>query len=259
LNLKQFIRGNPNLLRLARDLQRWLHPLYAQPITGWFEYIRFFNDWQRYRAAGGLARIKDFYACLTDQTYETPFDAHYFYQGAWLARRIGAAKIAKHVDIASSVLTISVLSAQVETVFVDYRPLKASLPGLTSIAGNILDLPFPDDSIESLSCLHVIEHIGLGRYGDPIDPLGSVKAALELQRIVSRGGNLFLSLPVGRERVCFNAHRVHSPISVLKLFPDMKLIEFSYVDDAGHYSEDKSVEAAINFEYGCGLFHFQKS
>ena len=163
MNLKQFIRGNPKLLRLVRYLQRWLRPLYAQPITDWFEYIRFFNDWQHYRAAGEVARIKDFYACLTDQTHETPFDAYYFYQGAWLARRVGAAKMAKHVDIASSALTISALSAQVETVFVDYRPLKASLPGLTSIAGDILNLLFSDDSIESLSCLHVIEHIGFGR------------------------------------------------------------------------------------------------
>jgi hypothetical protein len=75
-------------------LQYWQRLLYAQPITDWFEYIRFFNDWQRYRAAGEVARIKDFYACPTDQTHKIPFDAYYFYQGAWLARRAGAAKIA---------------------------------------------------------------------------------------------------------------------------------------------------------------------
>ena len=122
-----------------------------------------------------------------------------------------------------------------------------------------MDLPFPDDSIDSLSCLHVIEHIGLGRYGDPIDPSGSIKAALELQRIVSRGGNLFLSVPIGRERVCFNAHRVHSAMTVLKLFPELTLLEFSFVDDEGLYLEHQSVEAAIGLEYGCGLFHFHKS
>lgn len=246
---------------LAKVLKHWLLAfLYPRPLLGILYLPRFFNHWFRYAGETGAEKIRvlDMQPCLGDWSTHTPFDAHYFYQGAWLVRRIGAAEIAKHVDIGSSVLTISVLSAQVETVFVDYRPLKASLQGLTSIAGNILNLPFPDDSIESLSCLHVIEHIGLGRYGDPIDPYGSTKAARELQRIVSRGGNLFISLPVGRERVCFNAHRVHSPISVLKLFPDMKLIEFSYVDDAGQYSEKRAVEAANDFEYGCGLFHFQK-
>ena len=234
--------------------------IYPRPLIGLLYLPRFFIHWVRYRWSANSQKIGvlDLQPCLGDWTTHTPFDAHYFYQGAWLARRVCAAKTAKHVDIGSSVLTVSVLSALVETVFVDYRPLKASLSGLTSIAGNILDLPFPDESIESLSCLHVIEHIGLGRYGDPLDPLGSQKAALQLQRVVRPGGCLFQSLPIGRERICFNAHRVHSPTSVLKLFPQMKLVEFSYVDDTGQYGERKSLEDALHFEYGCGMFHFQK-
>jgi len=203
--------------------------------------------------------VLDLQPCLGDWSTHTPFDAHYFYQGAWLARRIRTANTdGRHVDIGSSVLTMSVLSAYVETTFVDYRPLQASLPGLTSIAGNILDLPFVNDSVGSLSCLHVIEHIGLGRYGDPIDPQGSVKAARELERIVSSGGKLFLSLPIGRERICFNAHRVNAPLTVLGMFSQMKLVEFSYVDDDGRYHEDKPIEAASHLEYGCGLFQFEK-
>jgi len=235
--------------------------VYPRPLLGIFFLPRFFSHWIRYAKSEGAEKISvfDLQPCLGDWSAHTPFDAHYFYQGAWLARKIAASKILKHVDIGSSVLTMSVLSAHVETIFVDYRPLKASLPGLTSIAGNILNLPFPDDSLDSLSCLHVIEHIGLGRYGDPIDPLGSVKAALELQRIVAHEGSLFISLPIGRERVCFNGHRVHLPISVLKLFPQMKLMEFSYVDDTGQLFEDKSIEDAANgLEYGCGMFHFEK-
>lgn len=250
------------MVRLKLLIRHWIMAfIYPRPLIGLFYLPRFFSHWLRYVRTAGAENISvlDLQPCLGDWTTHTPFDPHYFYQGAWLARRVIATKVAKHVDIGSSVLTISVLSAEVETLFVDYRPLKVLLPGLTSIAGNILDLPFPDYSIDSLSCLHVIEHIGLGRYGDPIDPQGSVKAALELQRIVSSGGNLFLSLPIGRERVCFNAHRVHSPVSVLALFPDMTLIEFSFVDDAGLYHEHQSVDAAIGLEYGCGLFHFQKA
>lgn len=234
--------------------------IYPKPFVGLFFLPRFFWHWFRYASLAGRQsiRVLELQPCLGDWSTHTPFDAHYFYQGAWLARRIRSSKIAKHVDIGSSVLTMSVLSAHVETTFVDYRPLKASLPGLTSIAGNILDLPFADGSVNSLSCLHVIEHIGLGRYGDPIDSQGSVKAAHELQRIVSPGGMLFLSMPVGRERVCFNAHRVHAPASVLGMFPQMRLVEFSYVDDDGLYHEAKPVEAAIHLEYGCGLFQFEK-
>ena len=250
------------MVKLQIFAKHWIMAfIYPRPLIGLFYLPRFFNHWLSYTKTADSEKISalDLQPCLGDWSTHTPFDPHYFYQGAWLARRVIATKTPKHVDIGSSVLTISVLSAQVETVFVDYRPLKASLPGLTSIAGNILDLPFADASIDSLSCLHVIEHIGLGRYGDPIDPQGSIKAALELQRIVSRGGNLFLSLPIGRERVCFNAHRVHAPSSVLALFADMNLVEFSFVDDAGQYCEHQSMETADGLEYGCGLFHFQKT
>jgi len=234
--------------------------IYPRPLVGLFYLPRFLRHWIRYVRSAGAQKIGvlDLQPCLGDWSTHTPFDAHYFYQGAWLARRLRSSKIDRHVDIGSSVLTMSVLSAHVETTFVDYRPLKASLPGLTSIAGNILDLPFADGSVSSLSCLHVIEHIGLGRYGDPIDPQGSIKAAHELQRIVSSGGMLFLSLPIGRERICFNAHRVHAPASVLKMFSQMRLVEFSYVDDAGQYHEDKPVKVASHLEYGCGLFQFEK-
>lgn len=221
---------------LSTILRRWILAfIYPRPLIGFLYVPRFISHYFQYANTAGseAIRLLDVQPCLGDWTAHTPFDAHYFYQGAWLARRIANVRPAKHVDIGSSVLTISVLSAQVETIFVDYRPLEISLPGLTCVAGNITDLPFPSDSILSLSCLHVIEHIGLGRYGDPIDPLGSIKAAQQLQRVVSPGGSLYLSLPIGRERICFNAHRVHAPHSVLRLFAQMKLVEFSYVNDAG--------------------------
>jgi len=247
--------------RFRTLLRHWIMALlYPRPVIGLLYLPRFFAHWIKYSRAAPDTKIRlmDLQPCLGDWSTHTPFDAHYFYQGAWLARRIRTSKIDRHVDIGSSVLTISMLSAHVDTTFVDYRPLKASLPGLISIAGNILDLPFADNSVDSLSCLHVIEHIGLGRYGDPINPQGSVKAALELQRIVNHGGKLFLSLPIGRERICFNAHRVHAPASVLAMFSQMKLLEFSCVDDAGHYHEVKPIEIASHLEYGCGMFYFEK-
>lgn len=234
--------------------------LYPRPLIGLFFLPRFLIQWMKYCIASKETNIRfsDTHPCLGDWTTHTPFDAHYFYQGAWLARRVLINKPSKHTDVGSSVLTIGVLSAAVETVFVDFRPLKVNLHSLTSVAGNILDLSFPDNSIESLSCLHVIEHIGLGRYGDPIDPEGSHKAAAELQRVVCPGGKLYLSLPIGRERVCFNAHRVYAPSTVLAMFAQMKLIEFSIVDDEALYREHASIQDSDKLEYGCGLFIFNK-
>ena len=248
-------------MKLKTIARHWLLAfIYPRPLVGLFNLPRFFSHLRRYRKTDGAEGINwaDMQPCLGDWSTHTPFDAHYFYQGAWLSRMLAGSKPSRHVDVGSSVLTMSVLSAWVDTIFVDYRPLKADLPGLRSVAGSILDLPFADESIDSISCLHVIEHIGLGRYGDPIDPRGSIKAALELQRVVKPGGKLYLSLPIGRERICFNAHRVHSPDSVLKMFPQLKLGEFSFVDDQGQLRAHQTLSAANNLEYGCGLFMFEK-
>ncbi|MGZ9274959.1 MAG: DUF268 domain-containing protein, partial [Nitrospira sp.] len=77
--------------------------------------------------------------------------------------------------------------------------------------------------------------------------------------VLKPGGRLFLSVPVGRERVCFNAHRVFAPSTVRDFFQGLRLKAFSLVDDAGRCNEEISLEASANLEYGCGLFEFVKA
>jgi hypothetical protein len=247
-----------NLKTLARH---WVIAfLYPKPLVGLFYIPRFISHWIKYMRLAGPQKVRllDMQPCLGDWSPHTPFDAHYFFQGAWLARQLSELKPSQHVDIGSSVLTMSVMSAWVNTIFVDYRPLKSFLPRLASVAGDILNLPFGNGSVNSLSCMHVIEHIGLGRYGEPLNPEGSIKAAFELQRILHPGGRLFLSLPIGRERVNFNAHRIHSPDSVSKMLPLLKLVDFSYVDDEGRFRDCRQPSAATDLQYGCGMFVFEK-
>ena len=95
------------------------------------------------------------------------------------------------------------------------RPLLADLDNFDSKKGTILSMPFKDNSIPSLSCLHVAEHIGLGRYGDPLDPLGTKKTTKELSRVLVPNGNLYFSVPIGKPRLCFNAHRIHSTQQII--------------------------------------------
>jgi len=104
----------------------------------------------------------------------------------------------------------------------------------------------------------VIEHVGLGRYGDPLDPEGSAKAARELARVLAPGGHLYLSAPVGRARVCFNAHRVFDPQALPQSFPGLRVAGFSFVDDAGAFHRDRDPAAAEANEYGCGMYVLTK-
>ena len=143
--------------------------------------------------------------------------------------------------------------------YVDIRPLPITVEGLQFIEGSILKLPFENDSCKTLSCLHVIEHIGLGRYGDDVDPYGHIKGTNELMRVLQPGGTMLIGAPVGRERLCFDGHRIFDPETVLHMFDGLELVEFSLIDDKGlSVIENTTIEQARSCEYGCGLFQFVK-
>jgi len=126
------------------------------------------------------------------------------------------------------------------------------------MGGSLLTLPFADRSVTSLSCLHAIEHVGLGRYGDPLDPEGTHKAARELARVLAPGGNLFLATPVGQPRLCFNAHRIHSAEAIRELLPHLDLIEFAGIHDDGRYVERAELAEFCESKYACGLYWFRR-
>jgi len=224
------------------------------------KYLKFFSELRQYERMAGAEKInqRDLYPCMDDRTSTTGFDTHYFYQDIWAFRKIFESGTKTHVDVGSKVDYVGFISSIAQTTFIDIRPLITDLPNLESKAGSILNMPYEDRSIPSLSCLHVAEHIGLGRYGDPLDPLGTVKACRELQRVLAPGGNLYFGLPIGKPRVCFNAHRIHSPDQILEYFSELHLVEFSFVNDKGHFLQNIDLNAGRDAKYGCGLFQFTK-
>ena len=224
-------------------------------------YVGYFKDLLEYRRRDGSSSItlKDLNPHIYQKASSHGFDAHYLYQAAWAFRLILESKAEHHIDVASEAKFVAMLSAVVETTFIDIRPLAVSLDNFHSKAGSILDLPYPDTSIDSLSCLHAIEHIGLGRYGDAIDPEGTRRAAGELTRVLAPGGNLYISLPIGKPRVCFNAHRVHSTHQVLDMFNELELVEFSSVSDQREFVKGSNLDCFDSAKYACGLFWFRRA
>ncbi|MEZ5102642.1 MAG: DUF268 domain-containing protein [Thermoleophilia bacterium] len=224
-------------------------------------YARYVRERRAYRRLPGAADLAwgEAYPQLWDRLPSSPYDGHYFFQDTWAARRVAEHAPERHVDVGSRVDLVGFLTAICEVVFVDIRPLEVELERLSSVAGSVLALPFEDRSLASVSCLHVAEHIGLGRYGDPLDPHGTRKAAAELQRVVAPGGQLLFSLPVGRPRVEFNAHRIHDPVDVVAMFPELELVEHAGVDDAGRFARNRSLEELRGADYACGMFRLVRS
>ena len=225
----------------------------------------FRNEFDRFaELAGSAPRLQlsadDINPQLSDRACVTPIDRHYTYHPAWAARVLARTQPKKHVDISSIVNFCAIVSAFIPVEFYDFRPAPVELDGLFTDAADLTRLDFPSDSIASLSCMHVIEHIGLGRYGDPLDPDGDLKAIGELLRVLAPGGNLLVATPVGRPRVAFNAHRVYDHEAFARYFAPLELVEFALIEERGEGGliAAPPPERVRAESYGCGCFWFRK-
>jgi len=183
-----------------------------------------------------------------------------------VARRIYQRNPKKHVDVGSRVDGFVAHVAVFREIEVfDRRPIKSEVQNIIFRQDDLMD-PVSDlvDYCDSLSCLHALEHFGLGRYGDEIDAEGYVKGFQSLTQMLTKGGTLYLSLPIGRERIEFNGQRVFSIKRVHGLFRDhFQLQAFSYVDDAGDLHEgvdtiEKGMNDDFGLQFGCGIFELSK-
>jgi SAM-dependent methyltransferase len=224
-------------------------------------YPGFIRDYLKFnKLAANELKLKNLYPNLEDKTKTTNFDRHYIYHTAWASRVVNSIHPEFHIDISSSLYFSTLISAFVPVRFYDYRPVNINLSGLVCGKADLTNLPFEDNSIFSISCMHTVEHIGLGRYGDPIDPNGDKKAISELKRVVKPGGHLIFVTPVGKPRVMFNGHRIYSFEKINEYFKGFDLQEFALVPDNKEmgFLNPADPKVVKDQEYGCGCFWFTK-
>lgn len=261
------------LLRSAHRLMATfgVDPLKAlASLRGLPPYFRDLRALMRQSAgAGEVFPLGRAYPCLDDRFTESgSARGHYFHQDLLVARRIHAASPEVHVDVGSRIdgFVAHVASFRPIRVF-DIRPLPDTIPNVVFDRADLMGT-LPDHLVaccDSLSCLHALEHFGLGRYGDPVRHDGHVRGLENLHRLLKPGGRLYVSVPIGPQRIEFNAHRVFSVRHLLDLFEGKFLVEeFSFVDDRGDLHEGVALaadEVAADFgcTYGCGIFELTKA
>lgn len=187
---------------------------------------------------------------------------HYFHQDLYIARLIFEANPQKHLDIGSRTDGfIAHVAAYRNIELVDIRPIKSLVKNISITCANLMELPAGMvNYCDSISSLHAIEHFGLGRYGDPIDYFGYLKALQNIAKIVKTGGTFYFSVPIGPQRIEFNAHRVFSIKYLLDVLSENFSIKaFSYVNDEGDFFEnveltEKNILSNLGCTYGCGIF-----
>jgi SAM-dependent methyltransferase len=239
-------------VKLALRQYIMLRPLRMLNDAGWY-----WRDYAKLKKQGNEKFALDashLLPCLTDKTADNPLDYIYFYQNAWAASKIFDYKPTEHFDIGSQVGFVGIISQFVKTTFIDIRGIDVNLKGLSFQPCDILKLPYPDNSLESVSSICVVEHIGLGRYGDTVNAYGSEEAIREIIRVVKPGGKIIISVPVDNmNRIYFNAHRAFEPSYIYTLFSLCSMLEERYI-----YGSRLEEKYSPSKGFGTGLYFFEK-
>ena len=208
-----------------------------------------------------------FYPILFDKYDKSgTMNGHYFHQDLLVASKIFLNNPKRHIDIGSRIdgFVAHVASFRKIEIF-DIRPIESKIDNITFTQADLTFLPDQlKECCDSLSSLHAIEHFGLGRYGDTIDIDGHLKAINNLHQMLKPNGKFYFSVPIGKQRIEFNAHRVFGIKYLLQILDDKFTIgAFHFVDDKGDLYEnailsEESVKTNFSCIYGCGIFELKK-
>jgi SAM-dependent methyltransferase len=175
--------------------------------------------------------------------------SEYFAIDLWAARVVHRLSPSTHLDVGSRVdgFIGHVLSWGSIDVL-DVRPLASEVDGMRFILGDGRNIEtVADDTYDLVSSIHAIEHFGLGRYGDEVDPLGHLSAIDAMIRVIKNGGHLVLALPVGNGVTQFNAQRLVKLEDVLQRIPGTVIELVETVGDGAV----RAIQAQPNKSYSC--------
>jgi hypothetical protein len=190
----------------------------------------------------------------------------YFWQDLHVAQKIFLANPQRHVDVGSRLdgFVAHVAAFRQIEVF-DIRPVSTVIPGVIFRQADLMNPQgLQTVSCDSVSCLHALEHFGLGRYGDPIDADGHATGLRHLAQLLVPAGTLYLAVPVGRARVAFNANRVFDPADLLRLAAadGLTLVSLVWLEPGQLPAVSAHLEADLHYlsgrDYALGIFTFSK-
>jgi len=261
--------------RLKKKINEYLYLHYGIfLLTGRFSfsyYKQLKSDLKKFKFQADQSDIsfpvKSLYPCYNDASdMAGSITTHYFYQDLYVAQCVFANCPIKHIDIGSRVDGFVSHVASFRPLEVcDIRPLTIPISNVTFTQLDLMDTnSIPANVTDSISCLHALEHFGLGRYGDPINFNGYIVGFNNISKMLSQGGLFYFSVPIGIQRVEFHAHRVFSLKLLLDLIlPKYDILRFSYIDDSivFHENVDLTIEQIANSfgcVFGCGIFELKK-
>ena len=258
---------NPKLKNFLKPIFHFFYSIGfdARRFSSIRNYPRYRRDLFKFKKSGGVVTHKD--GILVDYNSEAgSASGHYFHQDLLVASYINKNKPKRHIDIGSRIDGFVAHVASFRNIDVmDVRKLQdTGHKRISFIQADLMEenCKFLNIS-DSISCLHAIEHFGLGRYGDSIDPDGHKKGFNNILGMLKKGGILYISFPIAnKNEIHFNANRVFSPKDIFtwaNYKKSIKLQNFDYVDDLGNLHRNINIDSKnIDVVHGCGIYTFKK-
>lgn len=248
-NLKKFKNYTKILIKL----------ILRKPFTFYLEILNFLKDYKNIKKDISKSNFEIYptHPYLFDK-YDKNLKLEYFhFQDLWAFKTLSKNNIFEFVDIGSNLSFITFASSISKIKCIDIRPHKIFLENVDFVIGDIIKLPFKEDSVNNLSSLSVIEHIGLGRYGDNIDLFGMEKSVKEFERVLKKNGNLIVSFPVGKKNIIeFNAHRICNLEYINQLFKNYIPKNETFIYKGKYNSREEFKNTGEPDCFAC--FHFIK-
>ena len=122
---------------------------------------------------------------------------------------------------------------------------------INTISINDYNIKMKYDVVVSFSS---IEHDGLGRYGDPINPNGDIDACIEAYNMINEGGYFICSVPIGSGCIEGNYHRIYNQKRIDKLFSLFN----NYIGSVNYQTFDNNLNFTGNNWQNQPIFIYKK-
>lgn len=167
----------------------------------------------------------------------TEFFDHYDAFAFWVAARLAGSPRRRILDVGSAKMMCAMLSAQHEVTSYVLADCLDRFSAVRYVRHDIADrLPAADGTFDCFTSSAALQLVGLGRYGDRLDPDCLPRFVGELDRVMTPAADLFVSMCLGPDLLAFNNSWLLSEETIRRIFVGWKLEEI-VVD---HYSSPRT-------------------
>ncbi|MDC3396800.1 DUF268 domain-containing protein [Candidatus Pelagibacter sp.] len=258
----KWYKGNKIYLRRVNNFLN-LMGLNLRKIFCLLNLPKYIQDYFLYKKLGG--KVKNFYPILEDFNVSAGnIKNHLFHADLLTSQNVFKNNPSKHLDIGSRIdgVVAQIASFRKLDVFdireIDIKPHQ----NINFLKKDIIqnDEMHDYEKYDSISSIGCIAHVGLGRYGDKIDPEGYKKAIKSISNLSKNDCYVYILTPVGNEGVEFNAHWIFNPSKIIDEFKihNFNLEAFHLINDEGDLELNAKLDNTKNLNFGGGYFIFKK-